>query len=116
MIAAMAVVTVVFLPVLIPMAVVLTAVGKRRIRKAARSFACVVCGSRLGGVAVKLADDAVAGQARQWRRDHPYARYRMVRTLHAICPACGTRYAYDETDRTFLREEEFIARFRSPSQ
>jgi hypothetical protein len=97
------------------MAIVLTAVGKRRMRKAARSFACVVCAKPLGNIAVKLADDAVAEQARQWRRTHPYAKYRMVRTLRAICPVCGTRYAYDEADRTFLREEEFIARFRSPS-
>ena|SRR5688572_2562104 len=111
LIGAMAVGTILFLRLLIPVALVLTTVDKHRIRKAARTFNCTVCGRPLGVVAVKLANRAVAKEAEQRRREHPRVRYRIIRTLHAICPACDARFAFDETLHTFIPQETFSARF-----
>ena len=38
---------------------------------------------------------------RELMRAHPGVKFRLVRTLHAICPGCGTRYTFREHDRTF---------------
>ncbi len=54
--------------------------------------------------ALKLADEAVADQARERMRQYPGMRFRVVRTLYAICTACGTRYTFHKDEQTLVIE------------
>jgi hypothetical protein len=104
LIALVMVATVIFLPLLMPAGFLVAAVEKRRRRKAARSFPCVRCGRLLGPESVDLADKAWREHVQELLRLHPYTKFRLLQTCHAICPACGTRYTYRETERTFAVE------------
>ena len=92
------------MPLWIPVVVVVHAVRKYRLRKVANAFACVNCGQTLGAGAVALADKAWAQHVRALMRENPGVRFRLLRTLHGICPGCGTRYTFREHDRTFVIE------------
>jgi hypothetical protein len=93
-----------FLPALIPVAVVMAAVDGRRKRKAAASFHCLGCERLLGTRSVPLADADFRRRMKELRRAHPFAVFRIVRTCHAICPACGRRYTFRERERDFVLE------------
>jgi hypothetical protein len=97
--------TIVFLPVLIPVALVYTSVRGRRVRRAAETFGCVVCGMVLTSEAVRWADREDQKQMDELQRRYPGDLFRMIRTCHAICPGCGTRYEYLERERTFALED-----------
>jgi hypothetical protein len=90
------------LPLWMVVAIALDVVERRRLRKAAGSFLCRHCGRALGKHAVTLADKAWSEHVRKIMRENPGVKYRMVRTVRAICPGCGTRYSFDESDRTFV--------------
>jgi predicted RNA-binding Zn-ribbon protein involved in translation (DUF1610 family) len=92
------------MPLWIPILVALDVVGKRRLRAAAASFACANCGRTLGVDAVTLSDKEWQEFVRTLIRENPGMRYRLVRTVHAICPGCGARYTFRESDRTFVVE------------
>jgi hypothetical protein len=86
----MAIGTIVFLPVLIPAAIVYTSVRGRRMRRAAETFGCVVCGMVLTAQAVEWADRECQGEGSEMRRKYPHDICRArERTCHAICPAAG---------------------------
>jgi hypothetical protein len=102
------IVLLVFLPVVLPVLLVLETLDGRRMRAAARKFVCLSCGSGLGAEAIRLADQAWSQHFSDKRADSPGARFhmwrdrRMVRHLRAICPHCGARYGYVERERTFV--------------
>jgi predicted RNA-binding Zn-ribbon protein involved in translation (DUF1610 family) len=93
------------MPLWIPAVLILDAVRKHRLRRAANAFACVACGRILGPGALARADKAWAEHVRELMRRNPGVRFRLVRTVHAICPDCGTHYTFREHERTFVREE-----------
>jgi hypothetical protein len=95
---------IVFMPALIPAAIVWAAVDNRRKRKAAASFHCVTCGRILGAESVRTADSEFRRRMKALRRSSPFGVFRNVRTCDAICPACGTRYAFRHDERTFILE------------
>jgi hypothetical protein len=99
------VVIVIGTPLWIPAIIIRQTVHKHRLRKAANSFACVRCGSILGVDALKRADTRWAEYLLELSRKHPGVKFRTVRTLHAICLNCGTRYTFCESERTFVVEE-----------
>jgi hypothetical protein len=90
------------LPVIIPAFIVLEAVQKRRLRRAARSFTCLNCGKLLGANAVAVADAEWSRYVRELMRQHPGVKLRLVRTVDAICPGCGACYMFRESERTFV--------------
>jgi hypothetical protein len=94
-----------FLPVLVPTALVCTSVRGRRMRRAAETFGCVVCGMVLTAEAVRWADREDEKQMAELQREHAGDLFRMIRTCHAICPGCGTRYEYLERERSFVLED-----------
>ena len=100
------VVLLITMPIWIPAGIVLSAVCRRRLRKAAEGFLCVQCGKVLGAAALKLADEVWAAHWLELQRKYPGARLRMVRTIHAVCPACGTQYEFLERERTFVVNAE----------
>ena len=99
-------VLVVLLVVLLP--VVVAAVGLsvarnvRRMRAAASRFSCRTCGAVLGAQALRRADEVWAAHMRELRGKYPAVRWRVVRHVHAICPACGARYRWHERDGAFV--------------
>jgi len=93
---------VLLLPVIIPCAIVLVMVEEHRKRKSAGGFVCLTCGKVLGVESLKLSDE----EQRKLAAERPdECMRRMVRTCHAICPSCGTRYTYVSEKRTFVPEE-----------
>src|SRR4051794_19567613 len=74
------------MPLWIPAALVMHALDRHRLRKAARAFACVTCGRSLGREALARADEAWSEQVAELMRQHPDVRFRLLRTLDAICP------------------------------
>jgi ribosomal protein L34E len=88
-------------PLWIPVAMLWGARYRRRLRKAAESFRCSTCGSILGAAAVRRADEVWEAYVRELMRKNPDVRFRLVRTVHAICLSCGTPFKSVENDRTF---------------
>jgi len=99
----LAIILVVFLPVIIPVVALLDRAYRRRMRAAACAFTCLSCGSILGLESIRLADAAWSEHLRGLQAKYPWTRFRLVRRVHAICPACGARYTFLERERTFVR-------------
>jgi hypothetical protein len=95
---------IVMLPVILPMVIAAVAMQDRRKRTAAASFHCLICGKVLGAASVRLSDDAFRREMGELRGTHPHVKFRVVRTCHAICPACGARYMFRDEGRTFAIE------------
>ena len=88
-------------PLWIPVAMLWGARYRRRLRKAAESFRCSTCGSVLGAAAVRRADEEWEAYVRELMRKNPGVKFRLVRTVHAICVSCGTPYKYVENECSF---------------
>jgi TRAP-type C4-dicarboxylate transport system permease small subunit len=99
----LAIVLLVFLPVIIPVVALLDRAYRKRLRAAACAFACLSCGGILGLESIRLADAQWAEHLRELREKYPSTRFRLVRHVRAICPACGVRYAFLEHERTFAQ-------------
>ena len=97
------IVLLVLLPVIIPVVALLEFAYRKRLRTAACAFTCLSCGGILGLESIRLGDAAWAEHLRELREKYPPTRFRLVRHVHAICPACGARYAFSERERTFVR-------------
>ena len=90
---------IVSLPLLIPYALIMTKIDERRKRKAVLAFRCTNCGHVLGLAALVAADQEYSEHIDKMMLDHPKSRFRLVRSLHAICTNCGQRYTYSSTQR-----------------
>jgi predicted RNA-binding Zn-ribbon protein involved in translation (DUF1610 family) len=89
------------LPALIPYAFVRQYLDRRRLRIAAKSQACPSCGRILGIEALHVADERWRAHIAELHRSHPGSRFRVVRLVHAICPACGAQLSFRERSGTF---------------
>ena len=101
-VALLAIVFVLFLPLIVLAASVSHGVYLRRLRATANRFRCASCGQILGRSSIQLADEAWARRMREFAILHPGVRFRVVRNLHAICPECGKQYQFVEKIRTFV--------------
>jgi hypothetical protein len=86
---------------LVPYAFACHYVDQRRLRNAARSQACPSCGRILGIEALHLADECWRAHIDELYRSHPGARFRLVRMVQAICPACGAQLSFRKGSGTF---------------
>ncbi len=100
----LAVALVLFLPVLLPVALVQHSLYLSRLRALANRFHCTNCERILGLESLRLADAAESDRVAQLRREHPGARLRLNRTLHAICANCGQPYTFLEKENNFIEE------------
>jgi hypothetical protein len=89
------------LPILIPVVGFLHRRDRRRMLTAACSSNCARCGAILGGASLDRADKAWAEHLAALQRDRPGIRFRLVRSVWAVCTACGARYSFDADIRTF---------------
>jgi len=99
----LAIVLLVFLPVIIPVVALLDRAYRKQLRAAACAFACLSCGGILGLESIRFADAQWDEHLRELREKYPSTRFRLVRHVRAICPACGVRYAFSERERTFVQ-------------
>ncbi|HKX30599.1 MAG TPA: hypothetical protein VJ302_23120 [Blastocatellia bacterium] len=98
----LAIVVVLFLPLILVAVSVWHGVYLRRLRAAANQFRCASCGQILGSRSIQLADEEWGRRMQEFMKLHPGVRLRMVRNLHAICPTCGKQYQFVEQIRTFV--------------
>lgn len=94
------------MPLILPFVLLSVERDRRRLRRAANTFACLKCGNAIGAAGVKLADAAVAAEAAEFARLHPGIRRRTVRSLDAICPRCGARYSFNREALAFSPLDE----------
>jgi|SRR5579872_749517 len=76
-----------------------------QLRSFAKRFPCANCGTILGIKSLELADTEWERQLEEMRREHSDVKFKIVRTLHAICANCGTKYRFVKKDRTFVLYE-----------
>jgi hypothetical protein len=115
----MGAVSVVCLPIILPVVAVLQILHYRRMRAAARKFACLSCGSYLGSEAIRLADEAWQRYFSDKRAHNPDVRFRtgiprIVRQFRAICPHCGARYDFVVGEKTSSRSVMTAGETRLP--
>ena len=97
-----AVLFVVFLPVIVPVALVLHHFHQRKMRAVILSSLCPKCGARLDDAAIARADERWKEIMREIFSQHPLARLRVMRDLHAICAACGAEITFVEANQTLI--------------
>jgi hypothetical protein len=56
-------------------------------------------------VPLRLADIEVKKVGLELKAKYPSVRFRLVRTLHAICAVCGAHYTYFAKTRSFAPED-----------
>jgi hypothetical protein len=93
-------------PIIIPVSCVLHLIRKRKLHRLAHITACQTCGKTLGLEALRLADAEWSAHVAELHKQNPHIRLRLLRTLHAICPHCKTRYTYFGTQNEFRIETE----------
>ena len=89
------------LPLLIPFLALDQKLTRRRQLLALAGQPCAVCNSSLDHGALDLADALWADRVAVMRAEHPGMRLRLVRRLHAVCPACDAEYEWDGACRSF---------------
>jgi predicted RNA-binding Zn-ribbon protein involved in translation (DUF1610 family) len=87
-----AVILVVLLPVIIPFLAFTQWRDGKRLLALARTFVCLSCGKVMGEEAVALGDAFWRGHMTEVHKNSPTIRFRVVRTVHAVCPHCGAKY------------------------
>lgn len=98
------------LPAILPFLVLDQKRTRRRQLLALAGQPCAVCGSSLDHRALELADATWASQVAAMRAERPHVMLRLVRRLHAVCPACGAEYEWDGASRLFLALDHLYRR------
>lgn len=90
-------------PVALPIAIVSWLWDRRRMQAVAERTPCECCGTMLGAVSLHRADTEWEKRVAALQSARPIMRFRMIRSLWAICAACGVEYDYDFRIRIFRR-------------
>jgi hypothetical protein len=97
------VLVVVLFPLYIPIVGYLVRRDEKRKLALAERFPCSQCRRVLGAEALRLADERWARHMTELHRRSPEGvRFRVVRTLDAICPDCGAQYQFLPKTLTFV--------------
>jgi hypothetical protein len=97
-----AVILVVLLPVIIPFLAITQWRDGKRLLALARSFICQRCGKLIGEEAVALGDAFWRDHMAGLHEHSPAIRFRVVRTVHAVCPHCGAKYRLTDDRRVLV--------------
>jgi hypothetical protein len=89
------------LPLLTPFLIVDSFLAERRRKSIAEKSNCVTCGNKLGVKSLERGNEYWREYVRILRRSYPGARFRLVRTVWAICSHCGTAYSFRNNNRKF---------------
>jgi hypothetical protein len=90
-------------PVAVPIGIVSWIWDHRRMRAVAERTQCERCGATLGAASLHRADTEWTERVAAQLEARPGIRLRMLRSLWAICTACGAEYDYDFSSRIFRR-------------
>ncbi len=102
LVALLAIIFMVALPVIIPLITLLAALDERHRKSAAASTRCIRCGLILGIAAVEKADEMYAAYVAVIKSKSWPSRVRLVeRRLHAVCTGCGAQFGYNGKHRSF---------------
>jgi hypothetical protein len=96
MVILLAVVMVLLLPIIIPLAAFLVARDNRRMRRKALETKCLKCGHCLGDAAIERGEVAWRERMSDLHSGAEWGirRRRIVRDIHAVCTNCGAAYQY----------------------
>jgi hypothetical protein len=89
------------LPLITPYLVIDSFFAKRRRIRIAEKSICVICGNKLGVESLERGNEYWREYVRRLRRSYPGARFRLVRTVWAICSHCGAAYSFRSNTLTF---------------
>jgi hypothetical protein len=92
-------------PVWVPIALLLHARDQKRMYLAAEGFRCIECGAVLGKASIERADDEWKRYMDELHRQNPGDRFRVVRTVHAICIECEKQYRFCKTTNRFIESQ-----------
>lgn len=97
-----AVLFLVLLPLLLPVAAVQAGISNRRRLKLVREFVCVACGARLGEESVRLGHERWHATVVALHPKSPGIKFRLVCDIDAVCPSCGHEYTYRDKDNSLV--------------
>ncbi len=109
------VISILLMPIIIIFLPVIIHVADRQKRKSADRFPCSNCGDILGNSALELADIEWNRFVSRLQQENPETRFRLNRTIDAICVHCGTQFTYIHSTDTFQNCNEQIVVDRSRS-
>jgi hypothetical protein len=92
-------------PVFVPIAFLFHARDQKRMYLAAEGFRCIECGAVLGRASIERADDEWERYMDELHRQNPGYRFRVVRTVQAICTKCEKQYRFCETTNRFIESQ-----------
>jgi hypothetical protein len=101
-----AIILVVLLPVIIPFLAFTQWRDSKRLVALARNFVCLRCGKVVGEEAVGLGDAFWRDHMTALHEKSPAIRFRVVRTIHVVCPHCEAKYQLTD-DRRMLAPSSF---------
>ena len=93
------------LPVIAPVGTVISFFHRRRMLRIAEITNCSACGICLGPAATRLSDERCRQEAIERRKKFPGVIFRIIRDVHAICPACGAELTWFAASRSFRLKE-----------
>jgi hypothetical protein len=93
------------LPLWIPLVALIHARYQKRMYTVAEGFRCHVCGVVLGRASIEQADDEWGKYFDGLHRQNPGYRFRIERTVHAICTECGQSYRFCEKTNAFIESQ-----------
>jgi hypothetical protein len=88
-------------PVTIPIGIVSWMWDRRRMRAVAERTHCERCGATLGVAALQSAEAEWTKRVAALQDARPTMRFRMIRSLWAVCAVCGAEFNYDFHSRIF---------------
>jgi hypothetical protein len=91
----------ILLPIAFPWAMIDFEIKNRQKQAAAAKFSCTECGIILGERGLQLADIQFQEYADRLHAENPDWRFRIVRSIQAICHNCGAEFTYLEQAQTF---------------
>ena len=98
------------LPIIIPLLAFTHWQNDARMRKLCAGMHCEKCGIQLGDKATRLADRLWAVQLNNLKKQSFAGKqFRLVRKVHAICPACGLRYNFQENSACLVPETKDLS-------
>ena len=82
-------------PILLPCGIGLNIWNRRKLERAIAQCRCPKCGEKLSMESLALADSRWKSHINAIKAEHPGVRFRIARSLDAVCVRCGVGLVYD---------------------
>ncbi|MCH9655965.1 MAG: hypothetical protein K0U86_08465 [Planctomycetes bacterium] len=88
------------LPIIFPIALVISYIDTRKMNQLIKRFICVSCGKQLGAEEIQLGNERWDSIVSEMLAKYPNRKFRRPRSIHAVCPHCGCEYRYNKGNNT----------------